>query len=132
MSCPSSIQCRNSNLKPLEHESPPITTRPGLPPNGDGLCIVVSTRWLHDPTVTTSIPSSRFAKTLLVKAHSDYMQLSAAAGYGRLLHFMQRYKISFRCKNATDHHMSKRKTQTIASCVNEPLAVILLETRTSL
>ena len=30
--CPSSIQCRDSNPRPLEHESPPITTRPGLPP----------------------------------------------------------------------------------------------------
>ena len=30
--CPSSIQCRDSNSQPLEHESPPITTRPGLLP----------------------------------------------------------------------------------------------------
>ena len=28
--CPSSIQCWDSNSKPLEHKSPPITTRPGL------------------------------------------------------------------------------------------------------
>ena len=28
---PSSIQCWGSNPQPLEHESPPITTRPGLP-----------------------------------------------------------------------------------------------------
>ena len=28
--CPSSIWCRDSNSRPLEHESPPITTRPGL------------------------------------------------------------------------------------------------------
>ena len=27
-----SIQCWDSNPRPLEHESPPITTRPGLPP----------------------------------------------------------------------------------------------------
>ena len=32
--CPSSIRCWDSNLQPLEHESPPITTRPGLPPYG--------------------------------------------------------------------------------------------------
>ena len=32
--CPSSIQCKDSNSQPLEHESPPITTRQGLPPNG--------------------------------------------------------------------------------------------------
>ena len=30
--CPSSIRCWDSNSRPLEHESPPITTRPGLPP----------------------------------------------------------------------------------------------------
>ena len=31
--CPSSIRCWDSNPQPLEHESPPITTWPGLPPN---------------------------------------------------------------------------------------------------
>ena len=31
-SCPSSIQRRDSNPWPSEHEPPPITTRPGLPP----------------------------------------------------------------------------------------------------
>ena len=30
--CPSSIWCRDSNPQPSEYESPPITTRPGLPP----------------------------------------------------------------------------------------------------
>ena len=30
--CPSSIQCRDSNPRPLKRESLPITTRPGLPP----------------------------------------------------------------------------------------------------
>ena len=30
--CPSSIQCRDSNSRPLEQASPLITTRPGLPP----------------------------------------------------------------------------------------------------
>ena len=32
MSCPSSIRRLDSNPWPLECESPPITTRPGLPP----------------------------------------------------------------------------------------------------
>ena len=32
MSIPSSIWCRDSNPRALDHESPPITTRPGLPP----------------------------------------------------------------------------------------------------
>ena len=30
--CPSSIRHWDSNSRPLEHESPPITTKPGLPP----------------------------------------------------------------------------------------------------
>ena len=30
--CPSSIRCWDSNPRPSEHESPSITTRPGLPP----------------------------------------------------------------------------------------------------
>ena len=29
--CPSGIRCQDSNSRPLEHESPPITTGPGLP-----------------------------------------------------------------------------------------------------
>ena len=32
MSCPSSIRHWDSNPRPSERESPPITTRPGLPP----------------------------------------------------------------------------------------------------
>ena len=32
MSCPSILQCRDSNPQPLEHELSPITTRPALPP----------------------------------------------------------------------------------------------------
>ena len=35
MSCPSSIWRRDSNLRPSERESPPITTRPGLPPKAN-------------------------------------------------------------------------------------------------
>ena len=31
--CPFSKRCHDSNSRPLEHESPLITTRPGLPPN---------------------------------------------------------------------------------------------------
>ena len=30
--CLSSLRCWDSNSQPLEHQSPPITTRPGLPP----------------------------------------------------------------------------------------------------
>ena len=36
---PSSIRCWDTNQQPLGCESPPITTRPGLPPNfGECLC----------------------------------------------------------------------------------------------
>ena len=35
--CPSSIQCWDLNQQTLEHESPPITTRPGPPPKNDDL-----------------------------------------------------------------------------------------------
>ena len=38
MSCPSSIWHRDSNPRPLECESPPITTRPGLPPRVGIVC----------------------------------------------------------------------------------------------
>ena len=31
--CPSSIRHRDSNSQPSDYESPPLTTRPGLPPN---------------------------------------------------------------------------------------------------
>ena len=30
--CPSSIQCMDSNRRPLDRKSPPFTTRSGLPP----------------------------------------------------------------------------------------------------
>ena len=43
MSCPSSIWHRDSNPRPLEHESPPITTRPGLPPTAQLFVISLQT-----------------------------------------------------------------------------------------
>ena len=36
--CPSSKPCWDSNPEPSEHESPPITTRPGLLPQGTYRC----------------------------------------------------------------------------------------------
>ena len=39
--CPSSIQCQDLNSKSLEHKSPPITTRPVLPPNFFALLIQI-------------------------------------------------------------------------------------------
>ena len=46
---PSSIRCRDSNPRPLERESLPITTRPGLPPLRDTFSYVTqwSALWLH-------------------------------------------------------------------------------------
>ena len=37
--CPFSIWCLDSNSLCSEHESPPITTRPGLPPLGFGFYV---------------------------------------------------------------------------------------------
>ena len=40
--CPSSIWCRELNPQPSKDESPPITTRPGHPPNwSNGLWTMV-------------------------------------------------------------------------------------------
>ena len=50
MSCPSSIRCRDSNTRPLDCESPPITTRPGLPP---------IPRWIHQFSFITLISIER-------------------------------------------------------------------------
>ena len=36
--CPSSIRRRDSNPRPFEHESSPLTTRPGLPPSPHLFC----------------------------------------------------------------------------------------------
>ena len=54
MSSPSSIRCRDSNPRPLDRESPPITTRPGLPPLrylfkyiGFGVCLEMGLKQLN-------------------------------------------------------------------------------------
>ena len=36
--CPSSIRHRDSNQQPPDYESPPLTTRPGLPPFAENVC----------------------------------------------------------------------------------------------
>ena len=43
--CPSSILCQDSNSQPLERESPPMTTRPGLPPLFNKVWKVLNTEW---------------------------------------------------------------------------------------
>ena len=45
--CPSSMRCWNSNPQPTEHESPPITTRPGLQPVIDVSCIETFTMFFE-------------------------------------------------------------------------------------
>ena len=37
--CPSSIRRQDSNSQPSDYESPPLTTRPGLPPNQ--ICLTI-------------------------------------------------------------------------------------------
>ena len=39
--CPSSIWCWDLNPQHSVHESPPITTRPGLPPNVKHFCFII-------------------------------------------------------------------------------------------
>ena len=39
--CPSSIRRWDLNPQPFEHESPPITTRPGLPPTRPRIMLLV-------------------------------------------------------------------------------------------
>ena len=46
--CPSSIRCWDSNPRPSEHESPPITTRPGFPPLFNFLYFNI---WRFSPSV---------------------------------------------------------------------------------
>ena len=52
--CPSSIQCPDSNPRPLDCESLPITTRPGLPPNSSLKCYPPPMLiWLSSQTCTS-------------------------------------------------------------------------------
>ena len=45
---PSSIRCQDSNPRPSEHESPPITTWPGLPPIVVSFTCMAPDRLYHD------------------------------------------------------------------------------------
>ena len=65
---PSSIWCRDSNQWPLEHESPPITTRPGLPP----VTRVVAAAVLDTPLVSlfhekVNCNSQQFVKNQIIR-----------------------------------------------------------------
>ena len=61
MPCPSSIRCRDSNSQPLVHESPHITTRPGLPPDW---ATFYSTIWTHWTCVMKCLCNKIFPTTL--------------------------------------------------------------------
>ena len=51
--CPSSIWCRDSNPRPSERESLPITTRPGLPPT---FCVSL----INEPLFTLCLSLNSF------------------------------------------------------------------------
>ena len=70
MSCSSSIQCWDLNPQPLEHESFPITTRPGLPP----LIFVFSRTKLLE--VSTSPFQTKRNMFLLNSAVIDFFRVS--------------------------------------------------------
>ena len=56
--CPSSKECWDSNPQPLEHEPPPITTRPGLISCGEILAAHSSDYLLIRMPCAQSIPRS--------------------------------------------------------------------------
>ena len=64
--CPSSIRRWDSNPRPLERESTPITTRPGLPPKA----IILNCRWIYRQKagrpsfVTECFVKARFFKAM--------------------------------------------------------------------
>ena len=55
--CPYSIRCRDSNSRPLKHESPPITTRPRLPPGNKSL----TRRWKFNVRMTMRMTTATAA-----------------------------------------------------------------------
>ena len=87
MSCPSSIRRWDSNPRPLERESPPITTRPGLPPNDFRVIIYEHKMFVR---LATWLPwrwgfeckhwiifGRSIALSIYFKAHSDSLQSTA-------------------------------------------------------
>ena len=74
--CPSSIRCRDSNPRPSERESLPITTRPGLPPTvqkhfrqciKDNIYLTIGQIgfFISHYLAVASPPSSKLGKTLV-------------------------------------------------------------------
>ena len=87
--CPSSIRCQDSNPRPLERESPPIITRPGLPKQTP--CLYVCGQRLTVVTSNYLSFSSCFGPTvdlLVVKSLSiRYPQLNSMQLQEHLLYF---------------------------------------------
>ena len=78
--CPSSLRCRDSNPRPLERESPPIATRPGLPPldiwivSGTNLNVAISNNIF--PYLQGCLPLTSFALRYLIKIFLSMPQTS--------------------------------------------------------
>ena len=65
--CSSSIWCQDSNSRPLKHESPPITTSPGLPPQ-NGFFIFFAKTNSESPAVKTH--TSSLSKSEILPCYS--------------------------------------------------------------
>ena len=60
--CPSGIRRRDSNPQPLEHESTPITTKPGLPPSSLQLGL-----FLFNISIYSRAPWAKNDRSLLLR-----------------------------------------------------------------
>ena len=81
---PSSIWCRDSNPRPLEHVSPPITTRPGLPPKRMELFTQIKrSHWLV--TYITSPFNSKLGCFLKMKLIDYFTKSSLSFGWMGML-----------------------------------------------
>ena len=75
MSCPSSIWCWDLNPRPLEHESSPITTRPGLPPYEQVLNFNIFYKQLYPAcfAIEKAMPASFFFIFVFLIIYSKYV-----------------------------------------------------------
>ena len=87
MPCPSSIRCRDSNSQPLVHESPHITTRPGLPPDWQ-LFIPPSGHTVHVSWNVSAIKSfQRPLYHLVARFHTESCCFISARAVDSILDF---------------------------------------------
>ena len=81
---PSSIQCRDTNPRPLKREYPPITTRPGLPPKPMELFTQIKrSHWLV--TYITSPFNSKLGCFLKMKLIDYFTKSSLSFGWMGML-----------------------------------------------